>query len=150
MISKHKILLINGPNLSLLGQREPQLYGSQSLEDIVSDLQCIGSDNGIELSHMQSNSEGEIVDYIHEARMNCDMILINAGAYTHTSIAIRDAILAIQIPFIEIHMSNTFQRESFRHKSYLADIAQGIIIGLGAQSYKLALQGAIEFLQHKK
>ena len=139
-----KLLLINGPNLNLLGSREPQLYGSKNLAEINAELESIANNNQIQLACKQSNFEGELIDLIHQAKQNdiCFMI-INAASLAHTSLGIRDAMLAVQIPFIEVHISNVFKREQFRHNSYLADIAVGCIYGLGTIVYQLALTAAI-------
>ena len=129
-----KILVINGPNLNLLGSREPEVYGAEDLQSIENELMKQAYDESIDLKCFQSNAEHEIVDSIHDGnKNNVNFILINPGAFTHTSIAIRDALLAVDIPFYEIHLSNTFAREDFRHKSYFSDIARGCIIGLGSQ-----------------
>lgn len=138
------ILVLHGPNLNLLGQREPGVYGSQTLADIDARLQQRAQAAGIALESLQSNHEGVLIDRIHAAaRDGTRFILINPGAYTHTSIALRDALLGVAIPFIEIHLSNVYRRESFRQKSFFSDIADGCIIGLGAQGYELALQAAL-------
>tara|TARA_B100001250_G_C19268031_1_gene557853 strand:+ start:147 stop:593 length:447 start_codon:yes stop_codon:yes gene_type:complete len=142
-----RFLLINGPNLNLLGQREPSIYGSTSLESIENNLKQKSLEEGALLETFQSNSEGDIVDRIQAAIGNVDAILINAGAYTHTSIALRDALIGANIPYVELHLSNTSARESFRHKSLLADRAIGIVSGFGAMSYSLALEGAIDYLR---
>ena len=141
------ILLINGPNLNLLGNREPELYGSKSLSDIEKELTMIADQNGYSLLSFQSNSESEIVDWIHENANDADFLVINPGAFTHTSISIRDAILGTDISFIEIHISNIFSREEFRKESYFSDIAEGVISGLGFKGYELALTAAIEMLK---
>ena len=141
------ILLINGPNLNLLGNREPELYGSKSLSDIEKELTMLADQNGYALLSFQSNSESEIVDWIHENANDADFLLINPGAFTHTSISIRDAILGTEISFIEIHISNIFSREEFRKESYFSDIAEGVISGLGFKGYELALTAAIEMLK---
>jgi 3-dehydroquinate dehydratase-2 len=141
------ILLINGPNLNLLGSREPEIYGSDTLQDIEARLSGIASRLGHSLGAMQSNHEGDLIDAVHNAHADgVDFIIINPGAFTHTSIALRDAFLAVGLPFIEIHLSNTFAREPFRHHSYLSDIALGTIIGLGPTGYELALEGAARHL----
>ncbi|MCT0225984.1 type II 3-dehydroquinate dehydratase [Synechococcus sp. CS-1328] len=142
-----RLLVLHGPNLNLLGCREPGLYGSRSLEQINAALQEQAAGLGVELDGFQSNHEGALVDRIQAARGDTDGILINAGAYTHTSIAIRDALLAVAIPFVELHLSNTHAREPFRHQSYLADRAVGVICGFGATSYRLALDGLVEHLR---
>ena len=138
------ILVINGPNLNLLGSREPALYGAQTLADINARLTAQCEAAGHQLESLQSNAEYAIIDRIHEAaQAGVEFIIINPAALTHTSIALRDALLATRIPFIEIHLSNVHSRETFRHHSYLADIAVGTITGLGAQGYELALQAAL-------
>ena len=141
------LLLINGPNLNLLGNREPELYGSKSLSDIEKELTMLADQNGYALLTFQSNSESEIVDWIHENAKGADFLVINPGAFTHTSISIRDAILGTDISFIEIHISNIFSREEFRKESYFSDIAEGVISGLGFKGYELALTAAIEMLK---
>lgn len=141
------LLLINGPNLNLLGTREPDVYGRQTLADIEQDLSAEASRLGHQLSCFQSNHEGALVDRVQQAkREGVDFILINPGAYTHTSIALRDALLGVAIPFIEVHLSNVHARESFRKHSYLSDIALGVIAGCGALGYLLALSAAHERL----
>ena len=138
-----KVLLINGPNLNLLGTREPEVYGTQTLDDIVLGLQPLAKELDIDLTEFRSNGEGELIDAIHAAKTEgVQFILINPGALTHTSIAIRDAFLAVQIPFIELHLSNVHAREAFRQVSYLSDIAVGTIVGFGSTSYELALRAA--------
>lgn len=137
-----KLLLINGPNLNMLGKREPEIYGSTTLDDIVDDLSNDAAAQGITLTHMQSNAEHEIVTRIQDAMGEVDFIIINPGAFTHTSIAIRDALLSISVPFIEVHLSNVHAREAFRHHSYFSDVAYGVICGLGAYGYKAAMQAA--------
>ncbi len=139
-----RILILNGPNLNLLGSREPHLYGSQTLADIISECEQLAASLSITLTAKQSNHEGELVTWIQEARTSADGIIINAGAFTHTSIAIRDALSAFAKPIIEVHLSNLYKREEFRHHSFISDIATGCIIGLGAIGYKLALQAMKE------
>ncbi|MGA7586054.1 MAG: type II 3-dehydroquinate dehydratase [Rouxiella badensis] len=146
MAHKFDILLLNGPNLNLLGTREPETYGSTTLDDIVKGLEQQAVASGVALSHLQSNAEHLLIERIHQARGNTDFILINPAAFTHTSVALRDALLAVQIPFIEIHLSNVHAREAFRHHSYLSDIAVGVICGLGADGYHFALQAAVNRL----
>ena len=142
-----KILLLHGPNLNLLGTREPELYGHDTLDLINQRATGIARDAGHELIAKQSNAEHELVNVLQEAsREGVDFIVFNPAAYTHTSIAIRDAMIASKIPFIEIHLSNIFQREKFRHHSYLSDVAQGVICGVGAKGYELAVQAAISHL----
>ena len=143
------ILLINGPNLNLLGTREPEIYGNKCLSDIEQDLMKSAISKRTKLECFQSNHEGEIVDKIHDSVNKIQGILINAGAYTHTSISIRDALIGSKIPFIELHISNIFSREDFRKKSFLTDKAIGIISGFGTYSYSLALDGIIEYLSSK-
>ena len=140
-----KILVLHGPNLNLLGTREPEHYGADTLADIADRLQAQASEQGFQLESFQSNAEHELIDKIHAARTNSThFIIINPAALTHTSVALRDALLAVEIPFIEVHLSNIHQREDFRHHSYLSDVAVGVICGLGAQGYELALQAAIK------
>ena len=145
-----KLLLINGPNLNLLGTREPGVYGDVNLQSIEQKLASMAEAGGHSLDSFQSNAEHEIVDRIQAARGDgTAFILINPGAFTHTSIAMRDALLAIGIPFIEIHLSNVFAREEFRHSSYFSDIAEGCIFGLGAFGYELAFQAASRHLSEE-
>jgi len=138
-----RLLFINGPNLNLLGRREPEIYGSLTLAELEADLVAKASAEGFAASCYQSNSESGLVERIHQASVDAvDFVIINPGAYTHTSIALRDAFLGVAIPFIEVHISNVFARESFRHQSYLSDIAVGVISGLGALGYELAIRAA--------
>lgn len=137
-----KIIIINGPNLNLLGKREPEVYGSETFDSFFSQLK--NEFPQMELLYFQSNIEGELIDKIQEVGFSYDGIILNAAAYTHTSISIGDAVKAIQTPVIEVHISNTFARESFRHQSYISPNAKGIIIGFGLQSYKLALQSFLK------
>lgn len=132
-----KICIINGPNLNLLGKREPEIYGSQTFEDYLEILK--NKFPQLELTYFQSNIEGELIDKIHEVGFSYEGILLNAGAYTHTSIGIGDAIKSITTPVVEVHISNTFSRESFRHQSYISGNAKGVILGFGMKSYELAL-----------
>ncbi|MDJ0940219.1 MAG: type II 3-dehydroquinate dehydratase [Woeseiaceae bacterium] len=142
-----EFLLLNGPNLNLLGDREPEVYGATRLDDIVARSQQVATDLGHSLSAFQSNAEHELIDRVQKAgRDGVDYIILNPGAFTHTSIALRDALLAVGIPFTEIHLSNTFARESFRHKSYFSDIAQSCLFGFGAFGYELAVQAAGNFI----
>ena len=143
------LLLLNGPNLNLLGQREPGIYGSGTLASIEDGLRQEATAAGAVLECFQSNFEGALVERIHQAIGASQGILINAGAFTHTSIALRDALLGVAIPYVELHLSNTHAREPFRHRSYLADRAVGVVSGFGAMSYSLALQGLIDHLQQK-
>ncbi|HFC9439960.1 type II 3-dehydroquinate dehydratase [Vibrio cholerae] len=147
MTAKSRILVLNGPNLNLLGLREPTHYGSQTLEQIVATLRDQAQKADIELEHLQSNREYELIEAIHQAFGKVDFIIINPAAFTHTSVALRDALLGVAIPFIEVHLSNVHAREPFRHHSYLSDKAQGVICGLGAQGYEFALSAAIRALQ---
>ena len=142
-----RVLLLNGPNLNLLGRREPGLYGAQTLEAIEADLVRQAVALGVALECFQSNHEGALVDRIHAASGQADGILINAGAFTHTSIALRDALLGVAIPFVELHLSNVHAREPFRHHSHLADRAVGVICGFGSASYGLALQGLVQHMR---
>ncbi|BCK11355.1 type II 3-dehydroquinate dehydratase [Vibrio cholerae] len=150
MAAKSRILVLNGPNLNLLGLREPTHYGSQTLEQIVATLRDQAQKADIELEHLQSNREYELIEAIHQAFGKVDFIIINPAAFTHTSVALRDALLGVAIPFIEVHLSNVHAREPFRHHSYLSDKAQGVICGLGAQGYEFALSAAIRALQAKQ
>jgi len=144
------ILVLHGPNLNLLGTREPQVYGPETLDDINARLSSTCRDAGHHLMHLQSNAEYELIDRVHDARREgINFIIINPAALTHTSVALRDALLAVDIPFIEVHLSNVHKRESFRHHSYFSDIAVGTITGLGSQSYDLALQAALQRSQEK-
>jgi 3-dehydroquinate dehydratase-2 len=141
------LLLINGPNLNLVGKREPSIYGSQTLDDIQEELLNLANELDVRLQFFQSNSESEMINCIHKSDGSIDGILINAGAYTHTSIALRDALLGVAIPFVEVHLSNIYSREKFRHKSFLADKALGLVAGFGPISYQLALQGIVSYLK---
>ena len=134
MTTKFKVLVLNGPNLNMLGKREPDIYGAQSLTDIIDNLTLQALPLGIELNHLQSNAEHRLIDKIHDAHNEVDFIVINPAAFTHTSVAIRDALLSVDIPFIEVHLSNVHARESFRHHSYLSDKAIGVICGLGVNA----------------
>lgn len=147
-MSKKSIVLINGPNLNMLGIRENSIYGSKTLSDIEDRISELCKENNVDLIKFQSNYEGDIVEHIQACFGSIDGILINAGAYTHTSIAIRDALLSVNIPFIEIHMSNVYSREEFRHKSYLSDKAIGVICGFGDMSYELGLLGLLDYLKN--
>ncbi len=137
-----KIIIINGPNLNLLGNRENDIYGNQTFQDFFESLRSKYSK--VELSYFQSNIEGELIDKIQEVNHNCDGIILNAAAYTHTSIGIADAVRAIETPVVEVHISNTFSREDYRHKSFIAPHAKGVIVGFGLQSYELAVQSYLE------
>ncbi len=142
-----RILVIHGPNLNLLGKREPEIYGHQTLDDINRSLQAIAEEHGITLDVFQSNHEGDIVDFIGGNMGSADGIVINPAAYTHTSVAIRDALTMTGLPVIEVHLSNVYQREVFRHHSYISPIATGIIAGLGVHSYTLALEGLLRIIR---
>ena len=135
-----KILVLNGPNLNLLGIREPHVYGSDTLDDVRRLAAERAAELGLEIDFRQSNSEGELVDWIQEARGSADGIVINAGAYTHTSVALLDALAAVDLPVVEVHLSNLFKREAFRHRSYIAPVAAGLIAGFGARGYALAIE----------
>ncbi|MBB3105134.1 type II 3-dehydroquinate dehydratase [Azomonas macrocytogenes] len=142
-----KLLVLHGPNLNLLGTREPSVYGAITLPEINQDLELRARATGHELSYLQSNAEHELIERIHAARNeDVNFILINPAAFTHTSVALRDALLAVNIPFIEVHLSNVHKREPFRHHSYFSDVAVGVICGLGASGYRLALDAALEQL----
>lgn len=142
-----KILVLHGPNLNLLGTREPSHYGAQTLDDINQRLQVVANELGCDLDSFQSNAEHELIDRIHAAkRDSVDFLIINPAAFTHTSVAIRDAIAGVDLPFYEVHLSNVFARETFRHHSFFSDLAKGVISGFGAFGYEAALRGAINFL----
>lgn len=144
-----EFLLINGPNLNLLGSREPDVYGATRLEDIEARSKELAQQLGHSLTCFQSNAEHELIDCVQQAAGDdIDFIILNPGAFTHTSVALRDALLAVRIPFIEIHLSNTFAREEFRHHSYFSDIAKSCLFGFGAYGYELALQAASHFVSH--
>jgi 3-dehydroquinate dehydratase-2 len=144
------LLLLNGPNLNLLGRREPEVYGASTLADIETRLAAEAEKLGHRFAAMQSNSESELVDRVQAAAGEVDFILINPGAFTHTSVALRDALLGVAIPFIEIHISNIHAREEFRRQSYFSDVAAGIIAGLGPHGYSLALQAADNLLRNEQ
>ncbi|GLS25200.1 type II 3-dehydroquinate dehydratase [Marinibactrum halimedae] len=143
-----KFLILHGPNLNLLGTREPEIYGADTLEDINTELSSQCNEAGHEVSFFQSNAEHELIERIHRARTEqVDIIIINPAAYTHTSVALRDALAGVAIPFIEVHLSNVHAREPFRHHSYFSDTAIGVICGFGVHSYRLAISAAIEKLR---
>jgi len=146
-----KIIVINGPNLNMLGKREPEIYGSLTLEDIESFLASRAevADGDVNLSFFQSNSEGEIVTAIQDARGKFDGVIINPAAYTHTSVAIRDAILSAGLPVVEVHLSNIYRREDFRRKSFVSGVSVGVVSGFGAESYYLGLLGLVEHVRKK-
>ncbi len=141
-----RVAVVHGPNLNLLGLREPEVYGRATLADVNAALQSLGGHLGVEVEFFQSNSEGALVDHVQEAARRVDGFLVNAGAYTHTSIALRDALLGVARPFVEVHLSNVFAREEFRHRSYLADRALGLVSGFGVESYLLGLRGLVNHL----
>ena len=145
-----KILVINGPNLNLLGQREPGVYGADTLDAVLARLTALAIDLGVHLETFQSNHEGALIDRLHAAMGEVDGVLINPGAYTHTSIALRDAFLATRLPFVEVHLSNVYAREAFRHKSLLVDIARGQVMGFGPDSYMLGLRGLVDGLRRAR
>ena len=145
-----KILVINGPNLNLLGQREPGVYGADTLDAVLARLTALAIDLGVHLETFQSNHEGVLIDRLHAAMGAVDGVLINPGAYTHTSIALRDAFLATRLPFVEVHLSNVYAREAFRHKSLLADLARGQVMGFGPDSYMLGLRGLVDGLRRAR
>ena len=140
------VLVVNGPNLNLLGEREPDVYGSETLTDLVADLDRYAADRGVVLRHVQSNIEGELVDTLHAARHEVDGIVLNAGAYSHYSIALRDAIAAIDVPVVETHLSNVLARDQFRHESVIGAECLGIIAGFGTDSYRLAIDALLHHL----
>jgi len=142
-----RVLVLHGPNLNLLGLREPAIYGRTDLATIEAELQALGFDLGALIDSRQSNHEGQLIDWLHEARTEFDGVLINAGAYTHTSIALRDAIAATERPCVEIHLSNTHARERFRHRSRIAPVCVGVVQGFGPMSYELGLRGLIDYLR---
>ena len=143
----HRILVINGPNLNRLGTREPDHYGSETLAELMVGLSDFASGHGATLDHFQSNAEHELIERIHQAgEQQVGFILINPGGFTHTSVALRDALLAVAVPFVEVHISNVHAREAFRRHSYFSDVAAGTICGLGTQGYELALRAALSIL----
>jgi 3-dehydroquinate dehydratase-2 len=145
-----KILLLHGPNLNMLGKREPSVYGRETLEDIVFAARAVASELGVEIESHQSNGEGELVTRIQQAATRFDAIVFNPGAYTHTSIALRDAVLAAGLPVVEVHLSNIHKREEFRRHSYLADVVEGQIAGFGGESYLLGLRAAVSILRSRQ
>ncbi|VTX80635.1 MULTISPECIES: type II 3-dehydroquinate dehydratase [Haemophilus] len=149
MSQTHRILLLNGPNLNMLGAREPKHYGSISLASIEEKIQTLSTQYNVKVECFQANSEEKLINKIHESFQQIDFILINPAAYTHTSVALRDALLAVSIPFVEIHLSNVHKREPFRHHSYFSDVAEGVICGLGAKGYEFAFLFAIDYLAKK-
>ncbi len=146
-----RILVLNGPNLNLLGTREPHLYGSQTLPDIIGRLEQLASARGATLVAVQSNAEHELIAAVQKAKQDgTDAIIVNAGAFTHSSIALMDAFQAVALPFYEVHLSNVYAREAFRHHSYLSALAAGVIVGLGAQGYEFALEAALTRLASRR
>ncbi len=148
-MAKYSILVVNGPNLNMLGVREPEIYGHETLKDLEKMLQNVADELDVKIEFYQSNHEGDIVDTIQQSYKKVDFILLNAGAYTHTSVAIRDALAGIDMPFYEIHISNVHKREEFRHHSFLSDVAVGVIVGFGLDGYEFALRGAVRYLDRK-
>jgi len=146
-MAKMRILMLNGPNLNLLGKRQPEIYGKLTLSDIEQQVRALAKKLGVEIDFRQSNSEAELITWVHEAVGKCGALVINPAAYTHTSLALRDAISAVGIPTVEIHISNIYKREPFRHHSYVAEVAVGQIAGFGADSYLLGLRAAVELFQ---
>lgn len=146
-VADHDIYILNGPNLNMLGLREPEIYGSDTLADIEAMCRDRAGDHGLDVIFRQSNIEGEIVSWIQEARESADGIVINPAAYTHTSVAIRDALILSDLPIIEVHLSNIHKRETWRHHSYVSDIAKGVIMGLGAQGYLLAIDALARLME---
>lgn len=141
------IMIINGPNLNLLGQREPHIYGSTSLSDIEAQCHALAKSRGLTVDFRQSNHEGELVDWIQQARTECAGLILNAGAYTHTSVAIHDALKMLSIPIIEVHLSNPHAREAFRHQSYVSPLARAVICGLGAKGYGVAIDALADAIK---
>jgi len=148
--ARARITVIHGPNLNLLGTREPDVYGRTTLKEINRKLTTLAKELGVALATFQSNSEGALVDRIQAARESADAIVINAGAYTHTSVAIRDALVATQLPVVEVHLSNTYKREAFRHRSLIADVAAGQVVGFGVDSYLLGLRAAVGLVTQRQ
>ena len=143
-----RILLVNGPNLNLLGTREPELYGEETLADVEALVARVAADFGIEVRAVQSNHEGVLIDAIHEARHDCSGIVINPGAFTHTSVALRDAIAGVELPAVEVHLTNVHAREPFRHHSYISPVAAGVIVGCGVQGYEFAVRRLAALIAH--
>ena len=146
---KHKIIIINGPNLNLLGEREKEKYGNMTLKQIEKECKDFSRKNNIQINFKQSNIEGKIIDYIQESRKKFDGLIINAAGYTHTSVAIRDALMILKIPIVELHITNIYNREKFRHKSLISNVARSIICGFGVKGYILALEGLKEVIKNE-
>jgi len=144
-----KVLVLNGPNLNLLGTREPDVYGVETLASIEDSCRARADDLGLEVEFRQTNTEGQLVDWVQQARDTHDLLIVNAGAYTHTSVALLDALKAVSLPVIEVHLSNIHQREDFRHHSYVSKVAQGMICGFGGFGYEMALESAARMLTKK-
>jgi 3-dehydroquinate dehydratase-2 len=144
-----RIAAVHGPNLNLLGLREPEVYGRQTLDDVNAALSALAAELGVEVEWHQSNHEGGLVDFVQQAARRVDGFVVNAGAYTHTSIALRDALAGVARPYVEVHISNVFARERFRHRSYLAAGAVGVVSGFGVNSYRLGLRAMVEYLREK-
>ena len=142
-----KILILHGPNLNLLGTREPEVYGSMTLDDINQKMIALGKELGAEVTCLQSNHEGALINALHDARMWASGVVFNPGGYTHTSVALRDAISAIQIPVIEVHLSNVYAREEFRHTSFVSAVCKGKVTGFGWRSYELGLRGLVDIIK---
>ncbi len=145
-----RIAVVHGPNLRLLGRREPAVYGTDTLEDVDRAVEALAAQLGVEVEFFQSNHEGQILDFLEEAADRVDGFVVNPGALTHTSVALRDALLGVDRPFVEVHLSNTAAREPFRRHSYLADVAAGVVYGFGVQSYLLGLRGLVSRIEKKK
>lgn len=144
------IYIVNGPNLNLLGKRQPEIYGHETLADVERDCQALAKTLGLEVAFYQNNFEGGLIEIIHDARTKSAGVIINAGAYTHTSIGLHDALRALDVPVVEVHISNIHQREDFRHHSYVSLVASGVIVGCGTQGYQLALQRMARLIETKK
>ena len=145
-----KVLVLNGPNLNLLGTREPDVYGDETLDDIEANCRARATTLGLDIDFRQTNTEGQLVDWVQQARGQFDVLIVNAGAYTHTSVALLDALKAVDLPVIEVHLSNIHQREEFRHHSYVSKAALGMICGFGSFGYDLSLEAAARILTKKK